>query len=277
MVCGDPAQVSSVLIAHPDIAKVSLTGSVAVGRLLGEQAARHLKKFTGELGGHAPVIVCEDADPMHALKASVAAKFRNAGQVCAAPIRFLVARRHHAQFLEQFTEAARSLRIGPGLDPATQMGPLTHARRLDDMARFVDDARDHGARVLCGGSVLDRPGYFFAPTVIADAPDSARVMRDEPFGPIAVVRPYDTLDEAIATANALPYGLGAYAWTRDLHVAHRLGEELEAGMVGINHYGVSQPELPFGGWKHSGVGQELGPEGLLAYTELKTITVGLPG
>ncbi len=277
MVCGDPAQVSSVLIAHPDIAKVSLTGSVAVGRLLGEQAARHLKKFTGELGGHAPVIVCEDADPMQALKASVAAKFRNAGQVCAAPIRFLVARRHHAQFLEQFTEAARSLRIGPGLDAATQMGPLTHARRLDDMARFVDDARDHGARVLCGGSVLDRPGYFFAPTVIADAPDSARVMRDEPFGPIAVVRPYDTLDEAIATANALPYGLGAYAWTRDLHVAHRLGEELEAGMVGINHYGVSQPELPFGGWKHSGVGQELGPEGLLAYTELKTITVGLPG
>ncbi len=277
MVCGNPAEVSARLVAHPDIAKVSLTGSVAVGRVVGELAARHLKRFTGELGGHAPVIVCEDADPLQALKASVAAKFRNAGQVCASPIRFYVARRHHAQFLEQFVAAAAALRLGSGLDAATQMGPLTHAGRLADMERFVEDARDHGARVLTGGTRVDRPGWFFAPTVIADAPASARVMRDEPFGPIALVRPYDSLDEAIAEANALPYGLGAYAFTRDLHVAHRLGEELEAGMVGINHYGVSQPELPFGGWKHSGTGQELGPEGLLAYTELKTVTVGLPG
>ena len=166
--------------------------------------------------------------------------------------------------------------IGAGTDAATQMGPLAHARRIEDMQRFVDDAVERGARLLCGGRRIARPGYFFEPTVIADAPDDSRVMRQEPFGPIAVLQPYDTLDEAIAAANALPYGLGAYAFTRDLQTAHRLGEALEAGMVGINHFGVSQPEMPFGGWKQSGIGQEMGAEGLLHYTELKTITVGVP-
>jgi succinate-semialdehyde dehydrogenase / glutarate-semialdehyde dehydrogenase len=154
------------------------------------------------------------------------------------------------------------------------MGPLAHARRLDDMQRFVDDAREHGARIACGGARVARSGFFFEPTVITDAPDASRVMRDEPFGPIAVIAPFDTLDEAIARANELPYALGAYAFTRDLATAHRLGEELDAGMVGINHFGVSQPELPFGGRKASGDGVEMGAEGLLAYTSLKTVTVG---
>ncbi|WP_395345882.1 NAD-dependent succinate-semialdehyde dehydrogenase [Variovorax sp. UC122_21] len=276
MVCGDPAEVSSFLIDHPAIAKVSFTGSVAVGQLLGEQAARHVKRFTGELGGHAPVIVCEDADFAFALKNSIAAKFRNAGQVCASPIRFYLPRARFDEWAESFVQAARALRTGAGTDPATQMGPLAHARRIEDMQRFVDDAVDRGARLLCGGRRIARPGYFFEPTVIADAPDDSRVMRQEPFGPIAVLQPYDTLDEAIAAANALPYGLGAYAFTRDLQTAHRLGEALEAGMVGINHFGVSQPEMPFGGWKQSGIGQEMGAEGLLHYTELKTITVGVP-
>jgi succinate-semialdehyde dehydrogenase / glutarate-semialdehyde dehydrogenase len=276
MVCGDPAEVSSFLIDHPAIAKVSFTGSVAVGQLLGEQAARHVKRFTGELGGHAPVIVCEDADFAFALRNSIAAKFRNAGQVCASPIRFYLPRARFDEWAEAFMQAARALRIGAGHDPATQMGPLAHARRIEDMQRFVDDAVDRGARLLCGGRRIARPGYFFEPTVIADAPDDSRVMRQEPFGPIAVLQPYDTLDEAIAAANALPYGLGAYAFTRDLQTAHRLGEALEAGMVGINHFGVSQPEMPFGGWKQSGIGQEMGAEGLLHYTELKTITVGVP-
>jgi succinate-semialdehyde dehydrogenase/glutarate-semialdehyde dehydrogenase len=156
------------------------------------------------------------------------------------------------------------------------MGPLTHARRLEDMERFVDDAVGQGARLLTGGHRVARPGFFFEPTVFADAPASSRVMQQEPFGPIAVIQPYDTLDAAIEQANALPYGLGAYAFTRDLHTAHRLGEGIAAGMVGINHFGVSQPELPFGGIRESGIGHEQGSEGITHYTEIKTITVGQP-
>lgn len=274
LLCGDPPEVSSRLIAHPAIRKVSLTGSVAVGRALGEQCAARLKPFTAELGGHAPVIVCEDADPAFALKLSIPAKFRNAGQVCASPIRFFIQRRHYAAWERDFAAAARALKLGHGLDPATQMGPLAHQRRVEDMEEFVCDAREHGARVLTGGERLAGPGHFFAPTVIVDAPEHSRVMRIEPFGPIAVLVPFDRLDEAIEAANALPYALGAYAFTRDLGVAHRLAEEISAGMVGINHYGVSQPEVPFGGWRDSGAGLEMGSEGLLAYTELKTVTFG---
>jgi succinate-semialdehyde dehydrogenase/glutarate-semialdehyde dehydrogenase len=276
MVCGEPALVSSTLIAHEAIRKASLTGSVAVGRLLGQQCAQHLKRFTGELGGHAPVIVCADADLGFALKSSVAAKFRNAGQVCASPIRFYVHRSLYNDWAQQFTQAAQALRLGPGLDAATQMGPLAHAGRVHDMQRLVDDAVAQGAQLLCGGRQADRPGFFFEPTVLAQAPAQSLVQRIEPFGPIALMEPFDTLDEAITRANALPYALGAYAFTRDLLTAHRLGEEIEAGMVGINHFGVSQPEMPFGGWKDSGTGQEMGAEGLLAYTELKTITLGVP-
>lgn len=278
MVCGDPAQVSRLLIDHPAIAKVSVTGSVAVGKLLGEQAARHVKRFTGELGGHAPVIVAQDmadgAGLDFVLKQSVAAKYRNAGQVCASPIRFYVPRAQLATFSERFAAAAQKLVLGPGMDAATQMGPLTHARRIEDMEHCVDDAVSQGARLLTGGHRVARPGFFFEPTVFAQAPASALLMRQEPFGPIAVIQPYDTLDEAIAEANALPYGLGAYAFTRDLNTAHRLGEGIAAGMVGINHFGVSQPELPFGGIRESGIGHEQGPEGIAHYTEIKTITVG---
>jgi len=276
MVCGDPAEVSAWLIDHPAIEKVSFTGSVPVGQLLGERAARHVKRYTAELGGHAPVIVAEDADPAFVLKLAVAAKFRNAGQVCASPIRFYLPAAWQPRFAADFAAAARALRVGAGGDPATQMGPLTHARRVDDMQRFVDDARDQGARVLCGGARIDRPGCYFEATVLADVPAQARVLRDEPFGPIAVIQPYERLDDAIAAANATRYALGAYAFTRDLHTAHRLTEEIEAGMVGINHFGISQPELPFGGWKASGLGSEMGPEGLLHYTEVKTVTLGAP-
>ncbi len=280
LVCGDPAQVSACLIERPEIAKVSVTGSVAVGKLLGEQAARHMKRFTGELGGHAPVIVCDDmcegAALDFVLKSSFAAKFRNAGQICASPVRFYLPRARLAVFAERFSAAAGRLRLGAGTDAATQMGPLTHMRRIEDMERFVDDALEQGARMPTGGRRVNRAGWFFEPTVFTDAPASSRLMRQEPFGPIAVIQPYDTLDDAIAQANALPYALGAYAFTRDLHTAHRLGEGIEAGMVGINHFGISQPELPFGGHKESGIGQEMGTEGLLHYTEVKTITVGQP-
>ena len=276
MVCGDPAQVASTLIAHDAIRKASLTGSVAVGKRLGQLCAERVKRFTGELGGHAPVIVCADADLPFALKSSLAAKYRNAGQVCASPVRFYVHRSLYAQWAAQFSQGAQALRLGSGLDARTQMGPLIHERRIEEMERFVDDAVGRGARLLCGGTRVERPGFFFEPTVIAEAPVDSMVQRIEPFGPIAVVEPFDALDDAITRANALPYGLGAYAFTRDLLTAHRLGEEIEAGMVGINHFGVSQPELPFGGWKESGIGQEMGIEGLLHYTEIKTIIVGVP-
>lgn len=276
LVCGDPATVSSTLIDHPAIQKASFTGSVPVGRSLGERLARHGKRYTAELGGHAPVILAPDADLAGVLKLAVPAKFRNAGQVCASPIRFYVPAAVHAAFCSRFAEAARALRLGPGQDPATQMGPLAHARRVDDMQRFCDDAADRGARVLCGGHAVARPGFYFAPTVLADVPAAARVLHDEPFGPVAVIQPYESLDEAIAAANATPYALGAYAFTRDLATAHRLAKELEAGMVGLNHFGVSQPELPFGGFKASGLGSEMGPEGLLHYTEVKTVTIGVP-
>jgi succinate-semialdehyde dehydrogenase / glutarate-semialdehyde dehydrogenase len=276
LVCGEPAQVSSLLIAHPAIAKVSFTGSVAVGKLLGELCARGVKRYTPELGGHAPVIVCEDADFQFSLKSSLAAKYRNAGQVCASPIRFYVHRRHVDAWSAGFAKAASALRLGPGLDAQTQMGPLAHVRRIDDMQALVADALDHGARLLCGGQRVDRPGFFFQPTVFTDVPSTCRLAHTEPFGPIATIEPFDALDDAIAKANDSRYGLGAYAFTRDLATAHRLGEEIEAGMVGINHFGVSQPEMPFGGWKESGHGHEMGAEGLLAYTELKTVIVGVP-
>jgi succinate-semialdehyde dehydrogenase/glutarate-semialdehyde dehydrogenase len=273
LVTGKPAQISRFLIEHPAIAKISFTGSVPVGRELGELAARHLKRFTAELGGHAPVVVCPDADPAAVARLAVPAKFRNAGQICASPIRFLVDRAHYAQFREAFVSAAAALMGGPGLGPGSQRGPLVDRREVRLMEQFVAEAIAHGARVLCGGARLPRPGYFFAPTVIEGAPPAARVQREEPFGPIALLDVYDTLDEAIARANALRYGLAAYAFTGDLRLAHRLASELQAGMVGINHFGISQPETPFGGIKDSGIGQESGLEGLLAYTDVKLVSV----
>jgi len=274
LVAGNPAMISDSLIASPAIAKVSFTGSVPVGRLLGEKAAHHLKRYTAELGGHAPVIVCADADAAAAARLSVAAKFRNAGQVCASPIRFLVQRPVYERFRDEFLAATRALKIGPGLEPGVQLGPLIHERRIAAMRGYVDDALACGARLLCGGRRVERPGHFFEPTVLEAAPPAARAQREEPFGPLALLDAFDTLDEAIARANALPYGLAAYAFTRDLRLAHELGARLQAGMVGINHFGVSQPETPFGGVKDSGQGSESGLEGLLAYTDVKLVSVG---
>ncbi len=273
VVVGDPPHISQTLIASPVIAKVSFTGSVAVGKQLGELAMRHMKRYTAELGGHAPVIVCADADAAAVAKISVPAKFRNAGQVCASPIRFLVHRSRIDAFRDAFVAGAKALRVGPGLDEGTQVGPLVRERRLAEMQRFVDDAIEQGGQLLCGGHGLDRPGWFYPPTVIEGAPAGAIVQRLEPFGPIALVDAFDDLDDAIARANALPYGLAAYGFTHDLATAHRLGNELQAGMVGINHFGVSQPETPFGGIKDSGIGHESGLEGLLGCTELKLVSV----
>jgi succinate-semialdehyde dehydrogenase / glutarate-semialdehyde dehydrogenase len=273
VVFGDPALISDTLIADPRIAKVSFTGSTRVGRLLGAKAGQHLKRYTAELGGHAPVIVCADADPVAAAKLAVAAKFRGAGQVCASPIRFLVHCSIYPAFRETFVAGARALRVGPGLDEGVNMGPLIAERRIQEMQTFVDDALQDGARLLCGGRRIDRAGFFFEPTVLEDAPHECRVQQEEPFGPIGLLEAFDDLGQAIARANALPYGLAAYAFTRDLATSHRLSRELQAGMVGINHFGVSQPELPFGGLKNSGMGSESGLEGLLAYTDVKLVSV----
>ena len=273
LLAGRPADISNFLIADPAIAKVSFTGSVAVGRQLGELAARHLKRYTAELGGHAPVIIGPDVDSEGVAKLAVPAKFRNAGQVCASPIRFLVQRARYERFRDAFVAGATKLRVGPGLEASSQMGPLIHERRITEMQRFVDDARALGARVLCGGSRVDRPGFFYAPTVLENAPPAARAQREEPFGPIALLDPYDTVEEALERANALRYGLAAYAFTNDLKLSHRLSAGLVAGMVGINHFGVSQPETPFGGVKDSGLGSESGLEGLLGYTDVKLVSV----
>ena len=273
MVCGHPPEISSTLIAADIIRKVSFTGSVEVGKQLGELAARGVKRYTAELGGHAPVIVCADADIEAAVKLGVAAKFRNAGQICAAPIRFLIHASRYEEFRDRFVAAAQALKVGAGLAEGTQMGPLIHERRLQEMQRFVEDALVQGGRLLCGGERLGETGWFYAPTVLEAVPPEARAQRIEPFGPLALIDSFTVLDDAIARANALPLGLGAYAFTRDLATAHRLGDALEAGMVGINHFGVSQPETPFGGWKESGLGHESSIEGLLGYTDLKLLSI----
>lgn len=275
LVCGDPAQVSSYLIAHPAVRKVSFTGSIPVGKHLGELCARGVKRFTAELGGHAPVLILPDADPVHVGRLSVAAKFRNAGQVCASPTRFYVHRSLFEVFLETFAAGARALRVGNGLEAGTEMGPLAHHRRVGEMEALVEDAVACGARLVCGGQRLPGPGFFFAPTLLADVPANARILRQEPFGPLAVVNAWETLDDAIGQANGLPYGLAAYLFTRDLALAHRVSASLEAGMVGINHFGVSQPETPFGGVKESGHGSESGQEGLAAYLDTKLTSFGI--
>lgn len=273
VVCGNPAEISGALIASPAIAKVSFTGSVPVGRSLGELAARHLKRYTAELGGHAPVIVCADVDAAKVAALSVAAKFRNAGQVCTAPIRFFVHRAVYGVFRDAFIAGTKALKIGGGLEPGVQFGPLIHQRRLNAMQEFVDDAKRHGGAVSCGGHRIDRPGYFYSPTVLERVAADARVQREEAFGPLAVLDEFDDLSEAIRRANSLHYGLAAYAFTNDVATAHRLSQALQAGMVGINHFGVSQPETPFGGVKDSGYGSESGLEGLLGYTDVKFVSV----
>ena len=275
MVLGVPADISDALIAAPEIAKVSFTGSTAVGRMLGEKCARHLKRYTAELGGHAPVIVCEDVDVAAVAKLAVVAKYRGAGQVCASPIRFLVHASVYEQFRDEFVALAKELKVGASTEAGVQMGPLIARRRVEEMEMLVADAVAQGGTVLCGGKKLDRTGFFFEPTMIEGAPLTSRVQNIEPFGPIALIDSFTDLDDAIARANASPYGLASYAFTNDLKKSVRLSTGLKAGMVGINHFGVSQPETPFGGVKDSGMGSESGLEGLLGYTEVKFVSVAV--
>jgi succinate-semialdehyde dehydrogenase / glutarate-semialdehyde dehydrogenase len=272
LVFGNPAEISGHLIPHASIRLITFTGSIPVGKSLAEMAGRHMKPVIMELGGHAPVIVCDDVDPVATAATSVTGKSRNAGQVCVAPTRFFVQESIYRSFADSFAEKAAQLKVGNGLDPATQLGPLANSRRIEAMEGFVADAEARGAKVLAGGQRIGNRGYFFPLTVLADVPDDARAMREEPFGPLALVNPVRNLDEAIEKANSLPYGLAAYAFTRSARNADRLASEVEVGNLSINHFVASVAETPFGGVKDSGYGREGGTEGLQCYTVAKNVS-----
>ncbi len=273
LVYGNPAEISSYLIAHPIIRKITFTGSTPVGKQLAALAGPHMKRATMELGGHAPGLVAEDADVQLAVKAAGAAKFRNAGQVCISPTRFLVHEAVRAEFERALVAHSQTLKVGDGLNTGTTMGPLANPRRLAAMQQFTEDAVQRGAKVLTGGERVGGSGNFFAPTVLADVPLQARVFNDEPFGPMAAVRSFNTLDEAIAESNRLPFGLASYAFTRSLATAHQLAQRLEVGMLWVNQPAMAVPEMPFGGVKDSGYGSEGGPEALEAYLVTKSVSV----
>ncbi len=273
IVYGDPARISEHLIASPVVRKVSLTGSTRVGKLLAGLAAQGVKKLTLELGGHAPVIVFSDADIESAVRQTVASKFRNAGQQCIAPTRFYVQQDVYAQFVQRFSEAAAALCVGDGREAGTTMGPVVSQRRRAALQQLVDDAHAHRSRIYSPAAPAFAPqASFLMPTVITDVPDEAAVMREEPFGPLAAIVPFANLDEVVARANSLPYGLAAYAFTRSLRTANRLTDSLEVGMLGLNTTKVSGVELPFGGVKDSGYGVEGGQEALDAYLVSKTVS-----
>lgn len=272
VVFGRPDDISATLLASPIPKAVTLTGSTAVGKLLQRRAADTLKRATMELGGHAPVIVHADADLSHAVKTLVAFKFRNAGQVCTSPTRFFVHESLYDAFTQGFVEQAKALRVGNGLDEGTQMGPMIAERRLTAMEALVEDACAKGAKLATGGRRLANRGYFFEPTVLADVPGNARILSEEPFGPIAPLMPFSSFDEVIERANALPYGLASFCFTRSGSLAARTEEALDAGLVGVNHMAVSTPETPFGGVNESGFGSESGVEGLEAFLRTKFVT-----
>ena len=272
LVYGIPAEISEYLIAHPIVRKVTFTGSTAVGKLLASQAGAHMKRVTMELGGHSPAIVCEDADVKAAVKISSANKFRNAGQVCISPTRFLVHDSVYEEFVDGFVKQAESLNVGNGLDEGVKMGPLAHDRRLTAIEGFVADAVENGAKVLTGGKRKGNKGYFFEPTVMTNVSNEARIMNEEPFGPLAPINSFSSIDEVVEESNRLNYGLAAYAYTNSAKTAQDLGQSIESGQVSINHHGLGLVDTPFGGVKDSGYGSEGGPEGLDAYMTTKLVS-----
>lgn len=271
VVYGVPSHISRRLISSPHVRKVSFTGSIAVGRLLAAQAAQAPKRITLELGGHAPVIVFDDADVDAAVAKIMPFKFRTAGQVCSCPSRFFVQEGVYERFLTLISAASEKLKVGNGLEPGMDMGPLTSVRRLEAVSGFVDKARAQGARVVTGGNRVGRTGNFYAPTVLRDVPLDAALMQEEVFGPLVPVVPFKRYEEVVRHSNSLNIGLAAYAFTRSLSTAQAISDDLEAGMVGVNTLGVSIPEAPFGGIKDSGYGHEGGSEGLEAYLNTKFI------
>jgi succinate-semialdehyde dehydrogenase/glutarate-semialdehyde dehydrogenase len=272
LVFGVPAKISEQLIAKDEVRKISFTGSIPVGKHLAVLAAKGMKRATMELGGHSPVVVFADADPEKSADTIAGFKYRNSGQVCISPTRFYVQEQVYDRFLARFTEYTKGLKLGDGLEKGVTMGPLANARRIDAMESFVRDAKDRGGKIATGGERHGNQGYFFAPTVITDVPDDSKIMTQEPFGPLAPVVRFKTMDEVVERANSLPYGLAAYAFTGSAHTANLIGDALQSGMVGVNSIAVSTPETPFGGIKESGYGSEGGLEGLQAYLNTKFIS-----
>ncbi len=272
MVFGDPARISEHLISSPVVRAFSFTGSVPVGRALAELGGRHLKPSILELGGHSPVLVCPDADPIAAAQASAAYKFTNAGQICVSPTRFFVHRSLLAEFEAALTEAARRVRVGNGFVRGVQMGPLANARRRSAVEAMIEPAESAGARLCCGGRRIGRAGFFLSPAVIADPPPGTHALRDEPFGPLALLLPYDDLDDAITRANATRYGLAGYAFTDSAATAQRISRGLECGTVSINHFAGAGVDTPFGGVKDSGWGREGGVDCFEGYLATKLVS-----
>ncbi|RYZ11730.1 MAG: NAD-dependent succinate-semialdehyde dehydrogenase [Comamonadaceae bacterium] len=271
LVYGEPSKVSTHLIGSKIIRKVSFTGSTAVGRQLAHLCADGLQRITLELGGHAPVIVFDDADLERTLDILVPGKFRNAGQICVSPTRFYVQESAYRRFAEGFAARAGALKVGDGMHDDTRMGPLANGRRVAAMEALVDDARQRDGEILTGGMRPYPQGHFFAPTVVAGLPDDARLMNTEPFGPIAPIVSFRDMEEVVARANSLPYGLAAFAFTQSARRSNDISEALEAGMVGVNTLAISVPETPFGGVKDSGYGSEGGMEGLQGYMSTKLV------
>ena len=279
LVMGDAKEIADAYFARPEVRKISFTGSTAVGKELIRRSADQVKRLSLELGGHAPLIVFEDADVAQVAQAAVLGKFRNNGQVCIAPSRFYV----HEKIREEFTEAAvglaKKLKLGNGMDDGVQVGPMFASQALDKAEGIVNDATKHGAHVLTGGGRSKRfeRGYFFEPTILTEVDGRMRLMAEEPFAPVMPILGFERLDEVLAAANATPYGLAAYVFTNDLTVATRMAEGLEAGIIGINDPVPATPQCPFGGMKESGLGRELGHDGLEAYLETKFVSIGLRG
>lgn len=274
MVFGEPGEIADLLCASPRIAMVTFTGATSVGKVIGAKAAATMKRATLELGGHAPVIVCDDVDVDQVARAAVAAKYRNGGQVCTSPTRLLVQAPIYEAFCRTFVEGAAALRVGDPFDAQTQMGPLKNLRRVESVDRLVQDARRRGLRVATGGQRIGTEGCFYQPTVILQPTRDSEAANIEPFGPVALISPFEQLDDAIAEANRLPFGLAAYAFTNRVHSAYRLAHEIESGAVSINDWQASLPETPFGGHKDSGLGSEGGIEGLLEFLRVKSVRQG---
>ncbi len=272
LVFGEPAMISSYLIASPVIRAITFTGSIPVGKHLAQLAAAEMKPAVMELGGHSPVIVFDDVDAAAVAKQGAAGKFRNAGQICTAPTRFIVQDRVHDTFVESFVAAAKAIRVGNGLEDGTQMGPLANPRRLEALESLVADATAKGATVAAGGKRIGNRGFFFEPTVLTHLPEDADVINVEPFGPIAPVIRFSAFEEAIEVANRLPYGLCSYAFTNSQSRSHELAQRVESGIMSLNHFGTSQADTPFGGVKESGYGREGGYETLDAFMITKFIS-----
>ncbi|MDO3431834.1 NAD-dependent succinate-semialdehyde dehydrogenase [Rhizobium sp. CBN3] len=272
LVFGIPADISSHLIPHPVVRKISFTGSTPVGKQLASLAGAHMKRVTMELGGHAPALVFDDADIDLAVRIMAGAKFRNGGQVCVAPTRFLIQERVFEKFLGAFVKAAEAVNVGDGMCDGVTMGPLANPRRVEAMEALTADAVMRGAKIATGGKRIGNLGNFFQPTVLTNVPQDARVMNEEPFGPMAIVSAFSDYGSAIAEANRLPYGLAAYAYTTSAKTSADLARDIESGMLSINHHGLALPELPFGGIQDSGYGSEGGAEAMESYFNTKLVT-----